>query len=113
MNNTTEDNKLIAEFMEYPDLGTKGNFSYLKYHSSWNWLMPVVEKIRNVESYDRDKFSTSVVIDADKTSIKSGCYGNKSHSNQYFNKIFGGRYNSREHTYKAVVEFIKWYNENK
>ena len=42
---TTENNKLIAEFMDYPDLGTEGDFSYLKYHEYWDWLMPVVMKI--------------------------------------------------------------------
>ena len=41
---TTENNKLIAEFMDYPDLGTEGDFSYLKYHKSWDWLMPVIDK---------------------------------------------------------------------
>ena len=43
-----KENKLIAEFMEYPNLGTKGDFSYLKYHKSWDCLMPVVEKIEQV-----------------------------------------------------------------
>ena len=39
-----KDNKIIAEFMGYPNLGTEGDFSYLKYHTSWDWLMPVAEK---------------------------------------------------------------------
>ena len=42
-----KDNKLIAEFMQCPDLGTQGDFSYLKYHESWDWLMPVIDKIEN------------------------------------------------------------------
>ena len=38
-----KDNKLIAEFMgvKYPML--KG--SDLQYHTSWDWLMPVLKKI--------------------------------------------------------------------
>jgi hypothetical protein len=53
--NTQENNKLIAEFMNYPDLGTEGDFSYLKYHSSWDWLMPVLKKINlqlNPDNYN-------------------------------------------------------------
>ena len=51
-NELRENNKLIAEFMEYPDLGTKGDFSYLNYHTSWDWLMPVVEKINNTGRFE-------------------------------------------------------------
>ena len=42
-----EGNKLIAEFMEFPTAETAGriNDDAAKYHSSWDWLMPVVEKI--------------------------------------------------------------------
>ena len=61
-----EGNKLIAEFMglnyedvvkdiwyNYQQLGYRNsdfmNFpeNYKFYHSSWDWLMPVVEKIKN------------------------------------------------------------------
>ena len=35
-------NKLIAEFMEY---NYQNDFEHLMmYHTSWDWLMPVIEK---------------------------------------------------------------------
>jgi hypothetical protein len=53
-----EDNKLIAEFMSikydaddetfHTNEGWKG-VDYLMYHTSWDWLMPVISKI--VEDY--------------------------------------------------------------
>ena len=112
---TTENNILIAKFMGR-EIHTDGigyfdeNFTSLKYND-WNTLMPVVEKIRNVTSYDRDKFSTEVTIYGDKTSIKSKGYGEKEHSKSFFNKSFRGKYNSIEPTYKAIVEYVKWYNK--
>ena len=42
------DNKLIAEFMgvDQVDIDTwLETNSNLKYHTSWDWLMPVVEKV--------------------------------------------------------------------
>ena len=63
-----KDNKIIAEFMgltepfELPQFGTirpdgefktEFNTHQLKYHTSWDWLMPVVQKIR-LEDLDFD-----------------------------------------------------------
>ncbi len=60
------DNELIAEFMEVDGFLS---LSQMEYHQSWNWLMPVVEKISDIkgwslnstlewlsESQDRDGF---------------------------------------------------------
>ena len=94
------DNKLIAEFMGYtphPEderfLTNKNVFGKgvidteecMAYHTSWDWLMPVVEKILDLSFQD----------DGDAEDF----------------------YNVRDcmpdinHTYKAVVEFIKTYND--
>ena len=103
--NTTENNKIIAEFMIKQEptenfcVGSIGQevgvftgikteyFKYedLKFHSDWNWLMEVIKQI--VESgifirYDNNKFYKNI----SKFEIKS--------------------------SYKSCVEFIKWYNKN-
>ena len=78
------DNQIIAEFMGYPELGTEGDFSYLKYHTSWDWLMPVANEI--IKS--RDEQNT----DWDLTNLK-----------------YALQTTNIEYVYRAVVEFI---NEN-
>ncbi len=112
----SEGNKLIAEFMGYeftqtPDCGILGGNKFTKlpkksneppftvyhgwcppnYNSSWDWLMPVVEKIE----IDRCKFSIE----------KNKC------------KIWAvGTFESDttiKATWIAVIKFIEWYNGNK
>ena len=88
-----EYNKLIAEFIQIRN-ATKicVRLSTLKYHKNWNLLMPVVEKL-NTLIYDSDK---SIYILEQKD-----CFWDLKITSD-INIV-----------YKAVVEFIKWYNENK
>ena len=88
-----KDNKLIAEFMQWPDLGTQGDFSYLKYHESWDWLMPVVEKC--LEKHN-NLIDGRDVIDTSYSSIAQAL-----------------QVVSLKETYKAVVEFIKEHNDGR
>ena len=119
-----EGNKLIAEFMGMKfiphgkwyhlfkpneDCWQPKGFSiwfankHLKYSSSWDWLMPVVEKIERLGYKTKisfDDFGTWTQIHyglsvADTSETKA--------LNQHGTKI--------ENTYKTVVEFIKWHNE--
>lgn len=123
------DNELIAEFHGWTHVPTpkgkgKGIWNFTAwnkaafnsecflYHKSWDWLMPVVEKISKITF----KWETK----------------HESGTDSYYLRTFGmldeetGRVMVRinncalhtaptliEATYKAVVEFIKWYNENK
>ena len=63
--NVTEQNKLIAEFMGFVNTTPTDKYFNImehsvtkqlqepmsaKYHSSWDWLMPVVEKIERLSN---------------------------------------------------------------
>ncbi len=127
-----ESNKLIAEFMgatpckdawgqdamEHHDWdheewsnGIKDYFethSYkmnnLKYHSSWDWLMSVVEKIELL-LFPNDNWIN--------VNVGTSKYCTIFDSNGDTIEIIGEEETKIKSTWVAVVEFIKWYNENK
>tara|TARA_R110002012_G_scaffold267424_1_gene451212 strand:+ start:31 stop:333 length:303 start_codon:yes stop_codon:yes gene_type:complete len=94
-------NKLIAEFMGYvyeddrffmEDSEGVRLYEYLphelQYHSSWDWLMPVVLKCKESVDYCSDDNALKYHHIEDEMLSEL----------------------SIENTYKAVVEFIKTYN---
>lgn len=106
-------NKLIAEFMgvkpckKHPDkqcfLTIKDNkhsslqyWHLLKYHSSWDWLIPVVKEVFSLEFNSVEGFRE---------------YSNE--PNTLFNAYACGLHSDRIHVWKKLVEFIKWYNSEK
>lgn len=94
------DNELIAEFMGLDSFKDslaslhqgKINvdvdvYEQAQYHTSWDWLMPVVGKIEQTPNvYDIEEF---LLIRDELCTARI------------------------ETIYDSVVEFIKWYNENK
>ena len=126
-----ENNKIIAEFMGFTfekNIGYYDNemlleqivyeqqnancFDELLFNKDWNWLMAVVEKIENAKIKD---YSISTDITDDKTFINVWHYGDggkwsiliSNYNEEYkdFNKI--------QRTYKAIIEFINFYNKQK
>lgn len=116
-----ESNKLIAEFMgatytvdDYGDYGYKfekpvfGEWhtmfqaSALKYHTSWDWIMSVVEKIESI--------GMKVNIFTDRCDVR-GWYEYAPNSTARY-EAFNHSSNKIDATYQAVTDFIQWYNIN-
>ena len=124
-----ENNKLIAEFIgvkpkdkDWYDgyelhkaglpfaYGAMGNGTNdLKFYESWDWLMPVVDKIDKLVMRNKDWFMVSI------GSFHTSIFRKNKLGHPYFDEEINIDVNDNKllRTYKAVVEFIKWYNKNK
>lgn len=110
--NTIEGNKLIAEFMGIPkcDRHTDGECGHYKfgsgiylwpqemqYHTSWDWIMPVVEKIEGMD------YCITIEKGGGQTQ-----YCKIIQSKRLFADAFS--HNAKiEAVYSAVLQFIQWY----
>lgn len=91
---------------------------FFEYHKSWNWLMPVIEKI---ESTDCSEFAytweglegTEYNFSYPKVMIEGKeCWVYFDQQLDPYLTIADFKEGSKlENTYNGVVEFIKWYNE--
>lgn len=126
------DNELIAEFMgmhkadsdkllltpEFVMIDKDKNYwslNKLEYATSWDWLMPVVEKISKFV-YDEYKTNNGYkdVIEKDYAYPRTFAMLNSEKFMVRFNRMTLHESESLiDATYQAIVEFVKWYNENK
>lgn len=114
--NTTENNKLIAEFLGYEpntngvypivciNEGKGWHLETMKYHFDWNWLMEVVEKIESIIFDNNNSFNVTI-------GSTNYCVIQDSNGDTYESVEDYGETKLLT-TYKAIVKFIKWYNEN-
>jgi len=114
MQNTTESNKIISEFMGFTEYNhgsyktfskdNKDHFydSQLQYDRLWERLMPVIDKIESL-GYSTELYSSQ----RDGYFFTIGKYGSTTalHDSQSESRI--------ECVYNAVVEFITEYNKTK
>lgn len=110
-----EGNKLIAEFMGlekreatavvYERYKWTDNHLYpvqvLQFDKSWDWLMPVVEKINDIECCVLDINSRDTFIRYIRPNLMYQVLLERTNAQS---KI--------ENSWQAIVDFIKWYNEN-
>jgi hypothetical protein len=92
-----ENNKVIAEFMGLNiDKGVQADYMEheLKYHTSWDWLMPVIDKIELMGCEVVHRVGDCIVYKIDE-------------KENYRCIIDIQGINKLESTHKAVVEFIK------
>ena len=123
--NRQENNKLIAEFMgmQHTNIGWYDNeeslmlmdntFDDLEFHTSWDWLMPVVDKIEDIDE-EIKLFGGNIIKVSHTFQIENKSVTVWKHSDRFDSKriieINGD--SKRSSTYKAVVEFINQYNKN-
>lgn len=67
-----------------------GKGKTLRYHNSWDWLIPVIDKIKSDDIYPKYVDYSSSMLD------EGGVYINTKFINV---------------TYDNVIDFINWYNE--
>lgn len=100
-----ESNKLIAEFMGRHVSMLHGDLCYadwdgmhsVKYHTSWDWLMPVVKKINDTwdyldDSFEDDEPNPEYILQVLHSSVS---------------------YVDIDTAFKSVLNFIQWYNQTK
>ena len=108
--NEQEFNKLCAEFFEWKQNSKKSTFYVdkndgrhiyeiqdLKFHSDWNWIMEVVEKIESLKGIKQFHI------------VENSCYMNGGLIVGSFQNPLG----KKEAVVQAIWQFINWYNEQK
>ena len=107
-----DDNRLFV-FNENPNPDSYGSHIrsryMLKYHKSWSWLMPVVDKIRELDRKIRNEDTPIHNL------FRTFCFKNYE-EDTYYTRIEGMPVKSGktpiESVYNAVVDYLKW-NQSK
>lgn len=83
-----------------------------EYDKSWTLLIKAVEKIEKIELPIHERFI--VQISSNSCCIQAKSFWKFLKGDEYYNGVYFSEFvenNKFNSVYKAVVEFIKWYNE--
>ena len=102
---TEEGNKIIMIFMGIKTDLPSSALTICQYHSSWDWLMPVVEKIESLG------YVTQIWGLWNKNYTYSFSITQKGNLNIQVGRGISD-HSKIESVYTGVIEFINWYNKN-
>jgi hypothetical protein len=79
----------------------------MKFHSDWNWIMEVVEKIEHIKKY-------SIGIDS-HPSYGTNVLIQHAHINGVYDLVIkeSTHWNKKEAVIQSIWQFLNWYNEQK
>ncbi len=117
---TKEGNELIAKYMDVVWYSNDRNGSYyigknvpypfvtsLGYHASWEWIMPVIDKINGLgKEYSIAIFKTYISCTVEK--------GGKVYKDFSFahSEYITATQTGKQAAFKLLIKFIIWHNEN-
>lgn len=85
-----------------------------KYNTSWDWLMPIVNKIRNLKIpnhyIETHLYNQSFAINVNNSQNGRQLF---TFTSNYFYKDFSYLGIDIENVFKVVVKFIEWYNNDR
>ncbi len=99
----TQNDYFRTRTYDLPNISMKEFLQQSKYDTSWDWLMPVVEKIQAVE-----RIGVMIAFDSSNGFTQCEIYQTKGLTEG----IDNADKSPIKAVYKSVVEFIKWYNSN-
>jgi hypothetical protein len=101
----TANDRFRTHSRSIPDVSFDEFIEHCKYDTSWDWLMPVVEKIEKTP----ELFHTRIMAYADENNYLCDIVD----SDNYERACQLSTGSKIDAVYRAVVQFIKWYNEQK
>jgi hypothetical protein len=101
------DGKVVKTY-HHDILNADGKFEWGSYHTSWDWLMPVVEKIVEIDITPAPNWRGYRVEIVPRGYVKIEGFS----MTHVFKNVFieGSLINA---VWQAVVQFIQWYNKTK
>lgn len=102
----------MARYLDEPET-RKDVVEYLKFNVSYDWLMPIIDKIENT---NQEKIHNAFSLRVNGKHYMKICYyktGLPIVQQRFYNRETEVFYTRREVLFRLIVKYIKWYNRFK